>query len=266
MPGRVMIPQTALRETRTTPEVYKLTFPGMGAEEPTSKSGFRGSFIVRRFQNGYRKVQPSKTSFDAPELESFSTATATSSEDHSSSIADASVFTASTRTSRTGTIISGDDSFLLTELSRSNADFTPARHSTACCTDLALRRELRKKFHVEPTVDEDDQRDNFAMGHSFRRELEKEVSVESLALWEETEQLPAAAPLSRGPAAPKVQNKAPHSWHAGDPAALSRLNTTYSSRNKGLESILRGPKKKSFFNGFFSGLSFSSSRKSRKSS
>lgn len=244
MPGRVLIPETASRESGKM-ENYKLAFPGAPQQQST-KSGFRGSFMGRRFNNDFRKVQPSKTSMESPEVDICNTGTI--SED------DSSVFTASTRTSNT---ISDDDSLVLdfgrasADLGRASIDFAPARHSTACCTDLAFRRELRRRFQFEPPLDESTGlRNSFAMGHSFRRELEKEDCVESLALWEETE-----APASRD----RVVQKGtfPHPWH-GDTAS------TGSSRNGTLESLFRKPKK-SFLNGLFSGLNFTSTRRSRKS-
>nr|PNR49136.1 hypothetical protein PHYPA_011032 [Physcomitrium patens] len=244
MTERVMIPQTAYRDSGTI-EPHKWAIPGM-PKKPAPKSGRRGSFIGRRFNNDYNKVQPSKSLLESPELETFNTDAI--SED------DSSVFTASTRTSNT---ISDDDSLVLdfgrasADLGRASIDFAPARHSTACCTDLAFRRELRRRFQFEPPLDESTGlRNSFAMGHSFRRELEKEDCVESLALWEETE-----APASRD----RVVQKGtfPHPWH-GDTAS------TGSSRNGTLESLFRKPKK-SFLNGLFSGLNFTSTRRSRKS-
>ncbi|KAG0631395.1 hypothetical protein M758_1G250300 [Ceratodon purpureus] len=256
MPGRVLARQADSLQDISSPTtkmgVYKLTFPGDQRSPTTAKTTpFRPSNLGRGFVPSAR-VQPlSKTSEESSELEHFTSvamATDTISEDDTTSI-----FTSSTRTSNT---ISDDDISLADFAMRStSADFAPARHSTACCTDLALRRELRKKFHVEPALDEapDTLRDSFAMGHSFRRELEKEDRVESLALWEETET--PASNSSR-----TITKDMPHSWH-GDTAS------SMSSRNKGLEAIFRKPKKASasFFNGFFSGLTFSTSRRSRKS-
>lgn len=261
MPGRVLVPQTdsSQESSFATPEmgVYKLTFPGDQKSPTTAKSTpFRPSNLGRGFIPSYAtaRVQPmAKTYLESPVLEHFTTvamATDTISEDDAISI-----FTSSTRTSNT---VSDDDISLADFAVRStSADFAPARHSTACCTDLALRRELRKKFHVEPALDEapNTLSDSFAMGHSFRRELEKEDRVESLALWEETEM-----PASNFSRDRTITKDMPHSWH-GDTAS------SMSSRNKGLEAIFRKPKKasSSFFNGFFSGLTFSTSRRSRKS-
>nr|PNR58410.1 hypothetical protein PHYPA_005405 [Physcomitrium patens] len=237
MPGRVLIPETASRESGKM-ENYKLAFPGAPQQQST-KSGFRGSFMGRRFNNDFRKVQPSKTSMESPEVDICNTGTI--SED------DSSVFTASTRTSNT---ISDDDSSLM-DFGRASADFAPARHSTACCTDLQFRRDLRKRFQVEPALDEaSGLSDSFAVGHSFRRELEKEDRVESLALWEETE-----APSSQDRTMQKYLS--PHSWH-GDTASSA------SSRNRMLESIFRKPRK-SFLSSLFSGLTFSTSRRPPKS-
>lgn len=244
MPGKVT------PSADTTMAVYKMSFPGSphkSAASPTTKSGFRGAMFPGRRSNA--KVQPTLRSFlESPEPERFSDR-GTSSEDDSSSL-----FTASTRTSNT---LTSDDDASLRELSlrsgtstTSSNDLLPARHSTACCTDLALRRELRKKFHIEPAVDEPAPRNSFAMGHSFRRELEVEDRVESLALWEETEMTTS----SRDRVVRKDVNNA-----FGD-SALSM-----GSGRKGLEPLFRKPKKSgSFFNGFFSGLSFSTSRRLRK--
>lgn len=243
----------------TTMGVYKLTFPG-DASPTTTTTTFRHASMGRRFIPGYTpsRVQPvaKSTSLESPELEHFTTVgmamsvTDTISEDDATS-----VFTSSTRTSNT---VSDDDISLADFAVRTtSAEFLPARHSTACCTDVALRRELRKKFHTEPTLDEarNTLSDSFAMGHSFRRELEIEDRVESLALWEETEMLSTTSSRDRN-----ISKDMPHSWH-GDTAS------SMSSRNKGLESIFRKPKKASsnFFNGFFSGLPFSAARRSRKS-
>lgn len=294
-----MIPQSASREAGTTMGVYKLTFPGSSASQESrlgskTSSGFRNAFMGRRFHNvEYSKLAPqlmsaktstASSSLEAPEMEHFA---AISEDDELRS--NESVFAASTAGTRTSNMISDDDSSLIEFASRASTrtsntisdddsslmefasrtsmsvdvDFTahPARHSTACCSDLAFRRELRKRFHVEPALDENglrrDSTSSFTLGNSFRRELEKEDRVESLALWEETDHRTQPTSTRNVVAA---QNAAPHSWHAGDTVASSRNST----RNKGLDAILR-KKKSSFFNGFFSGLSFSSSRKSRKS-
>jgi hypothetical protein len=212
--------------------VFKLTFPGETSPTVTATSKFspfRQSSVARRFIPSYAtgRVQPvaKATSLESPEM--------AADEDDATS-----VFTASTRTS--------DDDVSLADFAvRSTSDFVPARHSTACCTDVALRRELRRKFHVEPAL---------AVGHSFRRELldQEEDRVESLALWEES--------VVDTPCHRSISKDLP--WH-GDIASSA------SSRNRGLESLFRKPRKASslsFFTGFFSGLPFSTSRgRSRKS-
>lgn len=219
--------------------VYKLTFPGEASPTVTATSKFapfRQSSVARRFIPSYAngRVQPvaKASSLESPEMERMAT-----DEDDVTS-----VFTASTRTSNT---ISDDDDVSLADFAvRSSSDFLPARHSTACCTDVALRRELRRKFLVEPAL---------AVGHSFRRELldQEDDRVESLALWEESVDPPCDRSISKD-----------LPWH-GDIASST------SSRNRGLESLFRKPRKASslsFFTGFFSGLPFSTSRgRSRKS-
>lgn len=166
-----------------------------------------------------------------------------------------SVFTANSTSTRT-TISDCDDSVLMDFASRASsiddvlfscAPQVPKRHSTACCTDMAFRREQRKRNFEPPTVDTNNNNNtssSLAMTLSFRRELDLEDDRvdHSLALWEET-------PVEHVRPVRNV-HPAPHSWHAGDTAASSG-----SSRNKKKLS-------KSFFNGLFLGLT---SRRSRKS-
>ncbi|KAG0580738.1 hypothetical protein KC19_4G195300 [Ceratodon purpureus] len=301
MPGKLLTPQSASQEAGKAMGVYKLTFPGSSAGQDSgygskASSGLRNAFTGRRPHNvDYSKLAQQSMSaktltasscLEAPEMEHF---VAISEDDELQS--NEPVFRASSAgMRRSGNMTSDDDSTLMEFASRASmrtsnvtisdddsslmefasrtstsvdVEFTaqPARHSTACCSDLAFRRELRKRLNAEHTVVENglrrDSTSSFTLGNSFRRELEKEDRVESLALWEETDHRTQPT-CNRNVVA--AHNAAPHSWHAGDTAASSRT----SSRNKGLDAILR-KKKSSFFNGFFSGLSFSSSRKSRKS-
>lgn len=284
MPGRLLTPQIAAFGSEiglsTIMGVYKLTIPEVIQESlnPSARndsSSFKTQWqqpILRDYRNSgapppspRRPSRASKTSFEhaaAPSDQQLEKLMMSDQDDGNSS----DVFTtSSTRNSRD--TISDDDSILMEFASRASSidDVffvqAPKRHSTACCSDMAFRREQRKKLmHVEPTVDEQAglqlrNTSSLAMNWSFRRELEAEDEGvdESLALWEETVPGDGIQPVTRSRNV--VNNNihpAPNSWHAGD---------TASSRNYKKKST------SSFFNGLFSGLNLSTSRiRFRKSS
>lgn len=277
MPGRLLTPQTGAaaagaesRETGVPMGVYRLTIPEAVQESlnPNARNG-SSSFKSQQqqFLRDYRNsaypspkpsrylevplITPSKTWLESPELGQF--------DDGSTS----SVFTSgSSRTSHTSHATSDDDFLLMDCASRTCSiddvfpQQAPKRHSSASYSDMAFRREQRKRLVVVPPSEAmDTQRDtSLAMTLSFRRELdvEDERVDESLALWED-EDTEVDHQTRR-----KVVNEhpAPHSWHAGD----STASTSGSSRNK-----KKKKRSSTFFNGLFSGLSISSSRKFRKS-
>ena len=272
MPGKVLkakLTDSSLEPAAATIKmgVCKLTFLGDASPTKTTKpTTFWRAIMVRRFFTGYTpaRVQPVAkcTSLESPELEHYFTTLdrATSATDTISEDDATSVFTSSTRTSNT---ISDDDGMSRLPdfaVCTTSADFIPARHSTACCTDAALRRELWKKFgHAELTLDETPNifSDSYAMGHSFRRDPDSQDRVESLALWEETEMRCTISSRDRN-----ISKDMLRSSHS------DKLASSTSGSNTELEPIFRKPKKASsnFFNGFFSGLPFSAARRSRKSS
>jgi hypothetical protein len=251
MPGRLLV-----GETGKAMGAYKLTFPGsLASQESMTIAGFRNAFAGRRLRNvEYRNAAQQSTasrSLEAPEMEHFasiseddelhsnesvSTASSNAISDDDYSLTDR----ASTRTRNT---VSDDDALLMEFASRAD-DFAaqPMRHSTACCSDLAFRRELRKRtLPVEPAVDERlDSASSFTLGNSsFRLELEKEDRVESLALWEERDH--RTRPSSTRNVAASLA--APHSWHAGDTAAspATRASTPSSARRNPPSSPASSP-------------------------
>jgi hypothetical protein len=234
MPGLVVDRYTCSGETQSIGGGYKLPFPtGL---EPPKTGGMLNRGSDRRFRFSPERTARSTlqnsfiASMEAPELEFFAAANIGSRDYASMDAATAN----------------GSSSPMML----SSSDFAPARHSTACCTDLALRREIRKKFANQQQHQQLQQEkqsgyslanssSTLSLGHSFRREIEAEDRVENLQLWEEFDQ-----PLN-------AKKAVPHSWHGESHGNHS---------GKKLENSLR--KTKGLVQGFFQTLGFSSRRSS----
>ena len=235
MPGLILERYTCSGETQSIGGGYKLPFPtGL---EPPKTGGMLNRGSDRRLRFSPERTARSTTlqnsfiaSMEAPEMDFFVTANIDSREY-------ASMDAATANGSSSPTMLS-------------SSDFAPARHSTACCTDLALRREIRKKFANQQQHQQQQQEkqsgyslanssSTLSLGHSFRREIEAEDRVENLQLWEEFDQ-----PLNG-------KKAVPHSWHGESHGNHS---------GKKLENSLR--KTKGLVQGFFYTLGLSSRRSS----
>ena len=234
MPGLILDRYTSSGETQSIGVGYKLSFPT--ALEPPKTGGMFNRGSDRRLGFSPDKTARSTlqnsiiASMDSPEMEFFAIANI-GSRDY------ASMDAATANGSSSPMMLSG-------------SDFAPARHSTACCTDLALRREIRKKFANQQQHQQLQQEkqsgysianssSTLSLGHSFRREIEAEDRVENLQLWEEFDQ-----PLNG-------KKAVPHSWHGESHGNHS---------GKKLENSLR--KTKGLVQGFFQTLGFTSRRSS----